>query len=77
METTRREFVLPAAALGAASARAPSLLAQGERKTGSRVRVTECLTIAEREERAKISQAMARDQQRVMCSPGETSSCGR
>jgi hypothetical protein len=48
-----------------------------ERKTGSRVGITECLTVGEREERAKISQAMARDQQRVMCSPGETSSCGR
>jgi hypothetical protein len=48
-----------------------------ERKTGSRVGITECLTVAEREERAKISQAMARDQQRVTCSPGETSSCGR
>ena len=48
-----------------------------ERKTGSRVGITECLTVGEREERAKISQAMARDQQRSTCSPGETSSCSR
>jgi hypothetical protein len=48
-----------------------------ERKTGSRLGTTECLTVGEREERAKISQAMARDQQRMTCSPGETSSCGR
>ena len=48
-----------------------------ERKTGSRVGITECLTVGEREERAKISSAMARDQQRVTCSTGETSSCGR
>lgn len=48
-----------------------------ERKTGSRVGITECLTVAEREERAKISQALTRDHQRMTCSPGETSSCGR
>jgi hypothetical protein len=47
-----------------------------ERKTGSRVGVTECLTVAEREERAKISQSMTRDQQRTSCAPGETA-CGR
>ena len=48
-----------------------------ERKTGSRVGITECLTVGEREERAKISSAMARDQQRSTCSTGETSSCSR
>ena len=48
-----------------------------ERKTGSRVGVTECLTVAEREERARISQLGTRDQQRMTCSPGETSTCGR
>jgi hypothetical protein len=47
-----------------------------ERKTGSRVGITECLTVAEREERAKISQALTRDQQRTACAPGETA-CGR
>ena len=48
-----------------------------ERKTGSRVATTECLTVAEREERARISQAMTRDTQRLTCSPGETSTCSR
>jgi hypothetical protein len=48
-----------------------------ESKTGSRVGVTECLTVAEREERAKISAMSTRDQQRMTCSTGETSSCGR
>lgn len=48
-----------------------------ESKTGSRVGVTECLTVAEREERAKISAMNTRDQQRMTCSTGETSSCGR
>ena len=46
-----------------------------ERKTGSRLGTTECLTVGEREERAKVSAALARDTQRVMCSPGETSTC--
>ena len=48
-----------------------------ERKTGSRMGITECLTVAEREERAKISATMAREQQRSTCAPGETSACGR
>jgi hypothetical protein len=48
-----------------------------ERKTGSRVATTECLTVAEREERARISQSFARDSQRLTCSPGETSTCSR
>jgi len=46
-----------------------------ERKTGSRLGTTECLTVGEREERAKVSAELARDTQRVMCSPGETSTC--
>jgi hypothetical protein len=48
-----------------------------ERKTGSRVATTECLTVAEREERNRISQAITRDSQRMTCSPGETSICSR
>jgi hypothetical protein len=48
-----------------------------ERKTGSRVATTECLTVAEREERARISQAMTHDTQRETCVAGETSTCSR
>jgi hypothetical protein len=48
-----------------------------ERKTGSRVATTECLTVAEREERNRISQSMTRESQRMTCSPGETSTCSR
>jgi hypothetical protein len=46
-----------------------------ERKTGSRLNVTECLTVGEREERARISAELAKEAQRSLCSPGETSTC--
>jgi hypothetical protein len=48
-----------------------------ESKTGSRVGVTECLTVAEREERARITALQVKDQQRMTCSTGETSACSR
>lgn len=46
-----------------------------ERKTGSRLGTTECLTVGEREERAKISATMARDAQRFNCASGDTQTC--
>jgi hypothetical protein len=46
-----------------------------DRKTGSRLKTTECLTVGEREERAKVSAELARETQRVLCVPGETSVC--
>jgi hypothetical protein len=46
-----------------------------EKKTGSRLGTTECLTVGEREERARVSADLARESQRMTCSPGETSSC--
>jgi len=48
-----------------------------ERKTGSRLSTTECLTVGEREERARISSELARETQRELCVPGETSSCAK
>jgi hypothetical protein len=48
-----------------------------ERKTGSRLATNECLTVGEREERARVSSELTRDSQRMSCSPGETSTCSR
>lgn len=45
--------------------------------TGSRVAATECLTVAEREARARASRSMAGDALRGYCIPGEASRCGR
>lgn len=45
--------------------------------TGSRVAATECLTVAEREARARASRNMAGEALRGYCMPGEASRCGR
>jgi len=45
--------------------------------TGSRVGAVECMTVAEREARARASRSMVDDAQRGFCVPGETSRCGR
>ena len=46
-----------------------------ERKTGSRLSTTECLTVGEREERARVAQAGTNAFQRAVCTPGEGNSC--
>ena len=46
-----------------------------ERKTGSRLATTECLTVGEREERARVAQAGTNAFQRAVCTPGEGNSC--
>lgn len=45
-------------------------------RTGSRVTGMECLTVAERESRARASQAMAADAQRGFCVPGTDNPSG-
>jgi hypothetical protein len=45
--------------------------------TGSRVAAVECLTVAERESRARASRTMVGDAQRGFCNPGEASRCAR
>jgi hypothetical protein len=45
--------------------------------TGSRVAAVECLTVAERESRARASRTMVGDAQRGFCIPGEASACSR
>ena len=46
-----------------------------ERKTGSRLSTTECMTVGEREERARVAQAGTAAFQRAVCTPGEGNSC--
>jgi hypothetical protein len=48
-----------------------------ERKTGSRLATTECLTVGEREERARVAQAGTAAFQRAVCTPGEGNSCAQ
>jgi hypothetical protein len=45
--------------------------------TGSRVGKRECMTVAQREERARAARESTDRQQRVDCVPGETSICGK
>jgi hypothetical protein len=45
--------------------------------TGTRLAKTECMTVAERELRARIARESADRFQRVDCIPGEASRCGR
>jgi hypothetical protein len=45
--------------------------------TGSRVAAVECLTVAEREARARAASRMAGEAQRGFCIPGEASACGK
>lgn len=45
--------------------------------TGSRVAAVECMTVAEREARARAASSMTGEALRNMCIPGETSRCGR
>ena len=53
------------------------LVCQKLTNTGSRVPKTECLTIAEREHRARSSRETASRMLRMDCSPGETSRCAK
>jgi len=46
-----------------------------EAVTGSRLGKTECMTVAEREERAKQARAGLEDQIRTVCIPGEGKRC--
>jgi len=46
-----------------------------EAVTGSRLGKTECMTVAEREERAKRARAGLEDQIRTVCIPGEEKPC--
>ena len=44
--------------------------------TGSRITKRECMSVAEREQRAKAARDAAGEMLRVDCVPGETSTCG-
>jgi hypothetical protein len=48
-----------------------------ERKTGSRLATTECMTVGEREERARIAALGTQSFQQAVCTPGEGNSCSR
>jgi len=53
------------------------MICKREAKTGSRLWGTECMTVAERESRARIASENTGMQQRLDCSVGETSSCAK
>jgi hypothetical protein len=46
-----------------------------ETNTGSRVSTTECLTVGEREERARMAQRGTESFQRAVCTPGPGNAC--
>jgi hypothetical protein len=48
-----------------------------ERKTGSRLSTTECMTVGEREERARIASLGTQSMQQNVCTPGEGNACTR
>jgi hypothetical protein len=48
-----------------------------ERKTGSRLSTTECMTVGEREERARLAAFGTQSMQNNVCTPGEGNSCTR
>jgi hypothetical protein len=48
-----------------------------ERKTGSRLSTTECMTVGEREERARIAALGTNSMQQNVCTPGEGNACTR
>ena len=53
------------------------MVCKREAKTGSRLWGTECMTVAEREARARIASENTGTQQRLGCSVGETSTCAK
>ena len=53
------------------------MVCRREAPTGSRIPTTECLTVAEREERGRAASESTGNVLREVCVPGETSSCSK
>lgn len=53
------------------------MVCKKEQRLGSRFPTTECLTVAQREEKARAGRAGANDTMRNVCVPGEGQGCSR